>query len=144
LAAAGSVTLAGETSRVPLLPSAGAANLRRQLADLGQQRPLFLVLDDLQASDQPGIVYEVYVGLPRGKVPTSDDRHYVGTLNFFAVAPPNTVRRTRSYNVTALVPILLSQGSADDGIAVTIVARTGSPSASSGPATIGRVALIAQ
>jgi hypothetical protein len=142
LAAAGPVALAAETTRVPLVPSAAAGGLRQQLAGLGQQ--LFLVLDDLQASEQPGIIYEIYLGLPPGAAPATDDRHFVGTLNFFAVAPPNTSRRSRSYNVTALIPLLLSQGLSDDNLAVTIVGRVQSQPPAAVHPTVGSIALVAQ
>jgi len=144
LAAAQSVTLAAETTRVPLHPSAAAGALKRQLADLGEQHPLFLVLDDLRAVQEPGIIYEIYLGLPPGAVPATGDGHFVGTLNFFAVAPPNTARRSRSYNVTALIPALLSQGLSDDSVAVTIVGRAQSQPPAAAQPTIGSVALVAQ
>lgn len=141
LAAAGSVTLAAETTRVPLVPTAGARSLRARLAHLGQ---VFLVLDDLRASEQPGVVYEIYLGLPAGAVPSADDRYYVGTLNFFAAAPPNRARRSRSYNVTSLIPVLLSEGLSDDSLAVTIVGRTQSQSPPAAPPSIGSISLVAQ
>jgi tyrosinase len=144
LAAAPSVTLAAETTRVALQSSAAAGALKRQLTDLGEQHPVFLVLDDLHAAQEPGIIYEIYLGLPPGAVPAAGDRHFVGTLNFFAVAPPNTARRSRSYNVTALIASLLSQGLSDDSLAVTIVGRAQSQPPAAAHPIIGSVALVAQ
>jgi hypothetical protein len=141
LAAAGRVALGGETVRVPLEPGTGAA-LPRRLTDLGGRR-LFLVLENLEAAVQPGIVYEVYLGLPPGAAPSASDPHFVGTLNFFAVGPPNTAARSRSYDVTALASRLASQGSAD-GLAVTIVPTQPSPTAAAANAAIGRIALAIQ
>jgi hypothetical protein len=141
LAAAGRVALGGETVRVPLEPGAGAA-LPRRLTDLGGRR-LLLVLANLEAAAQPGIVYEVYLGLPPGAAPSASDPHYVGTLNFFAVAPPNTAAQSRSYDVTSLASRLASQGSAE-GLAVTIVPTQPSPTAAAANAAIGRIALAVQ
>ena len=142
LAAARAVTLAAATTRVVLQPSA-AAGLRQQLKDLGP-RPLFLMLDDLRAVQTPGIIYEIYLGLPPGAAPNADDPHYVGTLNFFAVAAPNTARRSRSYDVTTLVARLLSQGLPEDQLSVTIVGRVQSEPPAAVPPSIGSVALVAQ
>jgi hypothetical protein len=142
LAAAGRVALGGETVRVPLEPGTGVS-LSRRLADIGGRR-VFLILGNLEAAQQPGIVYEVYLGLPPGAAPRSDDPHYVGTLNFFAVAPPNTAPSSRNYDVTALASRLASQRPADDRLAVTIVPTQPSPMAAAARATIGRIALAVQ
>jgi hypothetical protein len=144
LAAAHAVILAGETTRVSLAAGADAVALRRKLADAARQRAVYLVLDDLKAAEAPSVVYEIYLGLPAGAAPSADDPHFVGTLNFFAVAPPNTVRRSRSYDVTSLVSSLPSQGGSDDNLAVTIVGRPQPGQASSAPPGIGSVALVAQ
>lgn len=143
LASAPSVTLAGETTRVPLAAGADVAALRRKLADAVGRR-VYLVLDDLKAAEVPPVVYEIYLGLPAGADPHDDDPHLVGTLNFFAVAPPNTARRERSFDVTSLVASLLSQGSPGGDLAVTIIGRgQPAPAAATAP-TIGSVALVAQ
>ena len=144
VAAASGVKLAAENTRVELLPNSRAGNLRGRLGELAQQRTLFLVLDDLGAAQQPGIIYEIYLGLPSGATPSADDPHYVGTLNFFAVAPPNTARQSRSYDVTALVRRLLSEGLPGDGLAVTIVGNRQGAASDAAPPSIGRIALVAQ
>jgi hypothetical protein len=137
-AAPGPVALSDKTIRVPLEPSSGVT-LSRRLSDLGGRR-VFLVLGDLQAAAPPGIIYDVYLGLPSGAAPTANDPHYVGALNFFAVAPPNPKPLSRSYDVTALAGRLASQGPAE-GLAVTIVPMQRSPEAAAANAVIGRVAL---
>jgi len=144
LASTGAVKLASEITRVPLAMAAdAAAALRRKLAEVAGSRAIYLVLDDLKAAEAPAIVYEVYLGLPAGANPQPDDPHYVDTLNFFAVAPPNTQRRARSYDVTTLVSSVLSRGTADADFAVTIVGRNPGGRATE-PPTIGSIALIAQ
>jgi tyrosinase len=143
MATSGAVTLTAGATRVPLLARAEAGSLRGQLADLGG-RQLFLVFDDLKASEQPGVIYEIYLGLPPGPTPKAGDPHYVGTLNFFAVAPPNTSRLSRSYNVTALIPTLLAQGLSDDNLAATIVGIAPAPSPSVANPSIGAIELVVQ
>ena len=142
LAATSTIKLAGEVTRVPLVAPAQAAALRRKLAEV-TGRAVYLVLDDLQATEAPTTVYEIYLGLPDGATPQPDDPHYVGTLNFFAVAPPNTQRRARSYDVTAMVRSLLSRDGGDN-LAVTIVGRNPGGEAAAAPPAIGSVALVAQ
>jgi hypothetical protein len=143
LASTGAVKLAGEVTRVPLATAADVASLRRKLAEVAGSRAIYLVLDDLKAAEAPAIVYEVYLGLPAGANPQPDDPHYVDTLNFFAVAPPNTQPRARSYDVTTLVNSVLSRATADADLAVTIVGRNPGGQATV-PPTIGSIALIAQ
>jgi hypothetical protein len=137
-AASGPIALSDKTIRVPLESRPGVT-LSGRLADLGGRR-LFLVLGNLQAAAQPGIIYEVYLGLPSGAAPTPNDPHYVGTLNFFAVAPPNTKPLWRSYDVTALAGRLVSQGPAED-LAVTIVPMQHSAAAAAANAIIGQASL---
>ena len=140
LAEAKSVVLKGETTRVALAAGAQAAGLQRRLADVVRRGAVYLVLDDLRAAEAPSVVYEIFLGLPAGAAPKPDDPHYVGTLNFFAVAPPNTQRRSRSYEVTPIVA-RLSQGGGD--LAVTVVGR-GASAEMATPPSIGSVALVTQ
>ena len=141
LATANSVVLKGETTRVTLAGGADPPGLLRKLADVVRHSAVYLVLDDLKAAEVPSVVYEIYLGLPAGTAPKADDPHYVGTLNFFAVAPPNTGRRSRSYEVTPIAA-RLSQGAPGD-LSVTIVARP-QAAETSAPPSIGSVALVAQ
>jgi len=144
LAAANAVVLKGETTRVALAAAGGdTAGLQRRLADAARRSAVYLVLDDLKAAQVPSVVYEIYLGLPPGAAANPDDPHYVGTLNFFAVAPPNTARRSRSFEVTSIVEKLTSQRQPGGDLAVTIVGRRQSEETGE-PPSIGRVALVAQ
>jgi hypothetical protein len=115
--------------------------VQRRLTDVVRRSAVHLVLDDLKAAEAPSVVYEIYLGLPAGAAAKPDDPHYVGTLNFFAVAPPNTQRRSRSYEVTPIAA-RLSQAAPGD-LAVTIVGRGASVEAAA-PPSIGSIALVAQ
>jgi hypothetical protein len=141
LAVAKSVVLKGETTRIPLATGAELAAVRRKLADMVGRSAVYLVLDDLKAAEVPSVVYEIYLGLPAGAAPKPDDPYYVGTLNFFAVAPPNTARRSRSYDVTPIVTRLAQAPPAE--FAVTLVATPQGAAAAAAP-SIGSVALVAQ
>jgi hypothetical protein len=108
-------------------------------------RRIYLVLDDLKTAQVPAVVYEIHLGLPADADPDDDDPHLVGTLNFFAVAPLNTASRARSFDVTALVASLASQGAAGSDLAVTIIGRSPQPAPAAAAApTIGSVAPVAQ
>jgi hypothetical protein len=144
VATAGAVSLSGTMVRVPLVSAAAAEPLERRLRELNGTHRFFLVLGDLHADEPPGIVYELYLGLPPSVVPGANDSHYVGTLNFFAVAPPNKSPLPRSYDVTATVNALLAQGLSADDLAVTIVPAAGSPALNATPPSIGQVTLVAQ
>lgn len=140
LASAKSVVLEGETTRITL--TAGAADPLRRLTDAARRSTIYLVLDDLKAAQVPAVVYEIYLGLPAGAAANADDPHYVGTLNFFAVAPPNTARRSRSFDVTSIVQ-MVSRGAPGGGLVVTIIGHRQSEETGE-PPSIGTVALVAQ
>jgi hypothetical protein len=147
--ASGAVTLDREVTRVRLAPGASAAPLSRRIAEGGSGRRYFLVLSDLRAAAQPGVVYDIYLGLQPGANPGPNDPRLVGTLNFFGVAPPNTTRNlSRSYDVTQTVRALQSQGLLDGPLTVTIVPGAGSSADNAGQPvaqpSIGRIALMAQ
>ncbi|HXZ01346.1 MAG TPA: hypothetical protein VEI03_15210 [Stellaceae bacterium] len=143
-APAGAIALGAEATRVLLAPRSAAEPFSRQLQAVGANRRLFLVLSGLQVSAQPGVVYEIYLGLPPGPVPGPGDPHYVGTLNFFGVTPLSSAQQLqRSYDVTATLTALAAGGVEGDRLAVTIVPASGSPRSGVAPPTIGRVALVA-
>jgi tyrosinase len=95
--ASGPVTLGDRPVFVTLAPQAvpefapqGApgqsgtnARFSAQIATALEKSQIFLVLDGIQAHEVPGVVYDVYVGVPQDKTPEANDPGYVGTLNFF-------------------------------------------------------------
>lgn len=69
-------------------PASFAINIRpfrAQIAGIIESRTqtLLLQLDGVESDRQPGIAWEVYVGLPTGVVPNSDSVHYVGNVALF-------------------------------------------------------------
>ena len=81
--------LASTSSRVELGAHATTVTLHPKAAVM-DGRKTYLVLRGLTAENVPGIVYDVYVDLPRGVVPKADDPHYAGTINFYAALPKPT------------------------------------------------------
>jgi len=55
--------------------------ITRVLANKSQR--LMLQLDDIETETQPGVVWEVYVGLPAGQAPNAEGPHYVGNIALF-------------------------------------------------------------
>ena len=48
-----------------------------------KSQKLLLQLEDVEAAEQPGVVWEVYVGLPVGQEPTTENLHFVGNIALF-------------------------------------------------------------
>lgn len=68
-------------------------NLGDKLAQVqrlaGTSEKLLLILDGVQADIQPGVTYDVYVGLPAGAAPTPDSPALVGTFSLFGMGVKN-------------------------------------------------------
>jgi tyrosinase len=87
-AASGPVSLGGEPVSVALATAgaaAGNANFSAQIATALQTSQVYVVLNNIQVRQEPGVVYAVYLNVPQGSKPAPDDPGYVGTLNFFGV-----------------------------------------------------------
>jgi hypothetical protein len=65
--------------------AAGNANFSAQIATALQTSQVYVVLNNIQVRQEPGVVYAVYLNVPQGSKPAPDDPGYVGTLNFFGV-----------------------------------------------------------
>jgi len=109
---------------------------------------IYLVLDDVQAKQQPGILYEVFLDATAASSPTPDAAQVIGHLNFFELN-----KRQLSFDVTQRLQRLASQGLRDQRLVVTIGPALGSQSSPSphdrkeleeAGITIGRVRLVAQ
>jgi len=116
---------------------------------LGPERRVYLVFSGLHALEQPGVVYDVYLALPKTAVaaPNSRSRFLAGTLNFFAASDlaPGRVAGTHpivSVEVTGLVRRLAAEGLLSRTTDVTVLPE-GVPTTGSNP-TIESVALVAQ
>ena len=131
---------------VTLVPLAGKA-LSARVATVEQGRKVYLVAKGLGTDAPPETIYQLYLGLPQGTVPSPDGPYYVGALNFF-----NAVRggaeagrsdpRFLSFDVTGLLKSLHSRDALGDNATVTIV-PAGTPRANARP-VINAISLIAQ
>jgi tyrosinase len=80
------VTVSLATRDVPALRGAKKTkDFSVQLSTALDTRQLFVVLKNIQVSQDPGVTYAVYLNVPKGTKPAVDDPGYVGTLNFFSV-----------------------------------------------------------
>ena len=50
------------------------------------QRPLVLNLEGIRYEQNPGVSYEVYLNLPKGRKPSHKSPYYVGSLGFFPMS----------------------------------------------------------
>lgn len=135
--------LAGTAIRIELAPPAGlaAADAAARLDGLDgpDEGRLRLVLRDLVAPEPPGTLYQLYLGLAPGEEPAEDDPRAVGSLNFFGVETGGGTAELRSYDVTALAPLLAAALRAGRAPALTV--RSASPAAGAAP-SLGRVELV--
>jgi tyrosinase len=83
----GPVTLGATATRATMETPPAAApeskSLSERVGRVAPSRSLFLVVKDLKADIQPGVLYDVYVELPAGAAPAAHAERRVGTLSFF-------------------------------------------------------------
>ncbi|HYL57422.1 MAG TPA: hypothetical protein VEU51_01025, partial [Candidatus Acidoferrales bacterium] len=148
----GPVELGESAVRVPLFPSPSLAAekgwFEKRLEALQPKSRIRLVLRDLSAAKQPGILFHLYLDLPAAETaPRGRDPHYVGALNFFnaskAAAREYGNRKSKrfySYDLTAKLRKLRAGGLLGDRTTVTII-PAGVP-VGDAKATIGRIELV--
>jgi tyrosinase len=80
-----SVSLVGATEQVPVAIDARAH--RETLAKQGVSEPrrILLNLEDIEAEENPGSVYGIYVNLPENADERQLAEHHVGNLSFFGL-----------------------------------------------------------
>jgi hypothetical protein len=149
--ARGPVELGNSAVRVPLFPSPGLAAekgwLEKRLEALQPKSQMRLVLRDLSAAKQPGVLFHVYFDLPPDTAPRGRDPRYIGAVNFFnaskAAVPQYGDRKGRrfySYDVSATLRKLRAGGLLGDRTTITII-PAGVPVADA-KAVIGRIELV--
>jgi hypothetical protein len=112
---------------------------------------MYLVLRNMRAVDQPGVLYTLYLDLPEGTSPRNGAAYRVGTLNFFDAVDPGDhadgmhtpmESKFRSFDVTALLQKLRNRGALSAKPTLTIVPH-GTPAAAAQP-IIGEITLVEQ
>jgi hypothetical protein len=147
--APGPIVLDGGARRVRLPPACPDETRPLGLTDAVQGAPprrrFLLVIEDLRARAQPGVLFELKLGAAEGRPAGSDQGGArLGTLNFYAAQKPGAAARPRivSYDVTAALRALAAGGGLDRGLILTIIpARAPAPGSQ---AAIGRIALVQQ
>jgi hypothetical protein len=146
--ASGPISLGADAVTVTLAPSAAGdrevTTLPLALKSLRGDQHLYLVLRDLQASQPPGVLYELYLDLPSGSRPGENDPHYVDVFDFYnavGVAAPNPTRFF-SYDITDVVKTLQARNLLSERTTVTIY-PSGKPANNAIP-VVGRIELVQQ
>jgi tyrosinase len=110
------VVLAGEAVSVSLtIPASSRSMVERAAAD--QTRHLFVGIEDIEAEEDPGLAYAVYIQGPQGQ------RYHVGNLSFFGIQLMNDPDRQHTgapgfrhtFDATAAADMLRLQGVFDPG-----------------------------
>lgn len=146
-------------SAVPTLPRGAAALLAATPADhvasltgspadipLAVSRPLagagrlYLVIDDVRANSDPGVVFRVYINLPRQARAAEAAMHEVGVLNFFEATHhmPGMARNMAGIRVSFPVE---HPARAQGGTLVVTIIPDGTPLPKSNP-RVGRISLM--
>jgi hypothetical protein len=142
IATAGPVVLGSEPTQIPL----EGKNLAASLEAITANQRIYLVLRDLNASQQPGVLYHVLLDLPPGAKPEKNDIHFVGTLNFYNAVPLESgpasggAKIFFSYDLTALIKNLQQRKALSDQTTITILPSQ-APSAGA-KVSIGRIELV--
>jgi tyrosinase len=149
------ITLGAEPVRVPLDPlpeGAGleAVDLPNHVRSLAPGRRLYLVVKNLRAQTQPGVLYHLYLELPSDAARGQMAAHHVGVVNFFhavghgghehAAAAKKGTERFLRFDITDLAKKLQAQGLLKQKPILTI-APAGKPAAEAKP-VIGEITII--
>lgn len=141
------ISLTSAVTRVTLKPTA-SGSLTSRLEQLPLNRRIYVVADGLRTSDQPGVLYWLYLDLPANQKPTGNkSEHAVGSLNFYNALGDDAgsaVKDTRffSYDISETLKKLRAQGRLSDETTLTIIA-SGTPAANANP-RVGRIRVIEQ
>jgi hypothetical protein len=141
--APGPIELETVPQRVSFAASLGKA--------LETDQPVYLVLHDLRATEQPGVLYHLYLDLPPGATPEQDDPRYIGTFNFYDAIPIDAGEGKKtatqssaffSFDISGAARTLRGRGMLSERTTVTIRAG-GTPTPGAKP-VIGRMELVRQ
>jgi tyrosinase len=138
--------LAGGRVNVTLSPGAAlqGTTLASRLGALAPGDRIYLVLGDLAAQQQPGVLYHVFVDLPTDSAAEEGDPHYVGAVNFYNARPEGSASVFRSFDVTNHLRGLQERGLLSEQTKVTIIPSRGGPVSTDARPVIGRIELVVQ
>lgn len=137
----------------PTTPRGGPAPAQTfadRMAALDSQRRVFLVLGQLKADLQPGTLYNVFLALPEGLAPESDQDQLVGTINFFGVGhgdhnleQAGMAERFVSFDITSLAQRLRAKNLLNTNKLSITIAPVGAPATEAQP-IVGSMAIVEQ
>jgi tyrosinase len=153
------LSLSATAARAALEPAPSQPSLPRAIAaHISARVPkhVYVVLRQLKADAQPGVLYRAYLDLPDNPTPQQLADHYVGTINFFnfvqhgdahaAAAAPRAPGRSKerfvSFEVTSKIRALNSNRAIREKPVITII-PVGKPAENAHP-VIGKVELVVQ
>ena len=148
--ASGGLTLGAQASQVTLEPTpgtaAGAADFSQKVRALKPGKHLYLVIDNIRADAQPGVLYHIYIDLPSGAAPRGATAHKLGVINFFEAAGhaghEGASPRSFSIDVTSIAKRLQARGRLKAKPVLTIV-PFGQPDAEA-RAAVGDISFVEQ
>jgi hypothetical protein len=120
-----------------------ALSLAQRIAAAPPHRRFLLVIEDLRAEAQPGVLFDLKLGGATERAAQGNGA-LLGTLNFYAAQRPGVAARPRmvSYDVTETLRALAAGGRLYGGLVVAIQ-PVDTPAPGAG-AAIGRIALVEQ
>jgi tyrosinase len=154
---AASIKLGADPVKVtlePVPPAEGeaAAPFAMRVKELPPGRRLFLVVKDLRAEQQPGVLYDLYLEIPEGVTGDKRKDYFIGTVNFFHAAghmahgekpqPKKGPEKFLSFDVTELARKLLAMKVLTDKATLVIV-PDGKP-VDEAKAVIGEIRVVEQ
>ena len=142
----GPTALAGGPVSVTLSPGSAlqGTTLASRLGALAPGDRIYLVLGDLAAQRQPGVLYHVFVDLPADSAAEEGDPRYVGAVNFYSARPGGSASVFRSFDVTNLLRGLQERGLLSEQTKVTIIPSRGGTVNTDARPVIGRIELVVQ
>jgi tyrosinase len=163
-ASAAAVTLVGGPESVAFEIDSRAAQAAVTGSGAGKPAHVYLSVEDIEANQNPGTVYGIYLNLPQGASGATAEAHHAGNLSFFGVeraANPRGDEHAHSLRIvqeiTELTQTLAAKGEWD-GKQVTVTFRPfalipadqpelgyelpDTTSNSDPPVTIGRVSIL--
>jgi hypothetical protein len=117
-------------------------------------KSLYLLVRGLTATEQPGVIYSVYLDLPAGATPAANDPRRVGTIQLFNARPPGAANAPDagpntdaekvffSFEITPAIRALRQRGQLAPETTVTLI-PDGVPE-SAAKVLVGRFELVEQ
>lgn len=145
------LALSAEPARSPLkvvVQQPTAEKLNVTMSRLRADQRVYLVLQNLSTNDSPGVVYDVFLGMPDAVNGSARDQYRAGVINFFHAAGhggggnDNMRDISYSFDVTDLLKRLGTRSALADEPVVTI-APSGRPLATARP-IVGEASLVRQ